>query len=107
MHKNNTDNIIKFDVDIDEIGTRVDVFLSSLISDVSRTRVQQLIKDPNAVLINGKVSKNSYKLRYSDSITVKIPEAKPLELHSENILLDVPYEDENMLVVNKPAGMLT
>jgi len=102
-----TNNLIKFDVDIEDAGSRVDVFLSNLISDASRTRIQQLIKEPDAILINGKTSKSSYKLKYNDEIVVKIPEARPLELEAENIPLDILFEDANMLVVNKPAGMLT
>jgi len=98
---------LKFDIDIDEAGVRLDVFLANLIPELSRTRIQQLIKESDCVLVNEKNSKSSYKLKYCDKIIVKIPEAKSLELEAENIPLDIKYEDENMLVVNKPAGMLT
>lgn len=107
MNNLNKQDIIRFDIDVDEVGTRLDVFLANLLPNISRTRVQQLIKEPDSVLINENISKNSYKLKYCDEIKVKIPEAKPLELEAENISLDIPFEDENMLVVNKPAGMLT
>ncbi|OGI00269.1 MAG: hypothetical protein A2Y25_01410 [Candidatus Melainabacteria bacterium GWF2_37_15] len=93
---------IRLEVDIDEVGTRLDVFVARIVPELSRTRVQQL--NP---LVNSKPAKNSYKLKYGDEVCVEIPEARPLELEAENILLHIPYEDDNMLVVNKPAGMLT
>ena len=101
------EKIIKTEVDIDETGKRLDLFLAGLMPDLSRNRVQQLISDNEAVLVNNKISKNSYKLKYGDEIVIKIPELKPLELKAENIPLDIRFEDETMLVVNKPAGMLT
>jgi len=93
---------IKLEVDIEEAGTRLDVFVAGLVPELSRSRVQQL----NA-FVNGKAAKNSYKLKYGDEVYIEIPEARPLELEAEDIPLDIRYEDENMLVVNKPAGMLT
>lgn len=99
--------LINLEVDLDEAGSRLDVFVANLVPELTRTRVQQLIKDENAVLVNEKIFKNSYKLKYGDEVCIKIPEARPLELEEENIPLDVRYEDDDMLVVNKPAGMLT
>ena len=93
---------IQLEVDIEEAGTRLDVFIANLVPELSRTRVQQLI-----ALVNGKEAKKSYKLKYGDEVSVQIPEARPLELEAEDIPLQIPYEDENMLIVNKPAGMLT
>lgn len=101
------ENIIKIDIDIDDVGKRLDLFLSDLIANTSRTRIQQLIAEDDCVLVNKKVCKSSYKLKYADEIMVRFPEAKPLELEAENIPLDVRFEDENMLVINKPTGMLT
>ena len=99
--------LINLEVDLEEAGKRLDIFVADLVPELTRTRVQQLIKDEEAVYVNGKPSKNAYKLRYGDEVSIKIPEAKPLEMQSENIPLDVRYEDEDMLVVNKPSGMLT
>lgn len=99
--------LINLEVDLDEAGSRLDVFVANLVPELTRTRVQQLIKDENTVLVNQKIFKNSYKLKYGDEVCIKIPEARPLELEEENIPLDVRYEDDDMLVVNKPAGMLT
>lgn len=93
---------IKLDVDIDEVSTRLDVFIANLVPELSRSRVQQL-----NILVNGKPSKNSYKLKYGDEVSVEVPEARPLELDAEDIPLDIRYEDDNMLIVNKPTGMLT
>lgn len=99
--------IINLEVDLDEVNSRLDIFVANLVPELTRTRVQQLIKSEETVLVNGKFSKNSYKLKYGDEVCIKIPEAKPLEMEAENIPLDVLYEDENMLIINKPAGMLT
>ena len=106
-NSNKISKLINLEVDLEEAGSRLDVFVANLVPELTRTRVQQLIKSEEAVLVNGKISKNSYKLKYGDEVCIKIPEAKPLELEAENIPLDIRYEDENMLVVNKPAGMLT
>jgi len=106
----NTDKISKIidlEVDLDEAGSRLDVFVANLVPELTRTRVQQLIKTEKAVLVNEKIFKNSYNLKYGDEVCIRIPEARPLELEAENIPLDVRYEDQDMLVVNKPAGMLT
>ncbi len=98
---------IKLEVDIEEAGTRLDRFIAQLVPGLSRSRVQQLITSGENVLVNGKVSKNSYKLKEEDQIIIQVPEAKPLNLSAENIPLDIRYEDDYMLVVNKPSGMLT
>lgn len=98
-------NIIE--VDIEDAGKRLDVFIADSISEVSRSRIQQLIKDSESILVNNKSSKNSYRLKYDDEVFIKIPEARPLELEAQDITLDIEYEDSNMIVVNKPVGMLT
>lgn len=109
MNKNSEEQlkIINLEVDLDETGSRLDIFVANLVPELARTRVQQLIKEEKLVFVNGKASKNSYKLKYGDEVSVKIPEAKPLELEEHDIPLDIRYEDKDMLVVNKPAGMLT
>ena len=62
-------NLIKLDVDIDEAGSRLDVYLSNLLQEFSRSRIQQLIKE-GCVQVNEKPSKNSYKLKYCDEIAI-------------------------------------
>ncbi|MEI7475103.1 MAG: RluA family pseudouridine synthase [bacterium] len=98
---------INIEADIDDTEKRLDVFLADLIPEFSRSRIQQLIKEDNAVTVNGKSLKSSYRIKYGDLIEIIIPELKPLELDAENIPLDIKYEDDDMLVVNKPFGMLT
>ena len=82
---NKISKIINLEVDLDETGSRLDVFVANLVPELTRTRVQQLIKTEKAVLVNEKISKNSYNLKYGDEVCIKIPEAKPLELEAENI----------------------
>lgn len=103
----NEPKLINLEVDMDEAGTRLDVFVAGFVPELTRTRVQQLIKEESAVFVNDKVAKNSYKLKYGDEIRIKIPEARSLDLNAENIAIDVRYEDDDMLVINKPFGMLT
>lgn len=103
----NVSKIINLEVD-EKTGLRLDVFVTGFTQElnIGRTRVRQLIKE-ESVLVNGKNSKNSYKLKYGDKVCIKIPKAEPLELEAENIPLDIRYEDKDMLVVNKSSGMLT
>ena len=96
-----------FTYKIDETSTdkRLDVFLSEIVSDLSRSKISNCIKNGD-VTVNGTTSKPSYKLKENDCVVFNIPE-QSLEIKPENIELDIIYEDENMLVVNKPSGMLT
>jgi 23S rRNA pseudouridine1911/1915/1917 synthase len=98
---------IRLEVELEEAGTRLDVYITRLLPEFSRSRVQQLINEEGAVLVNEKPSKNSFKLSEGDEVLITVPEVRELELAAEDIPLDIRYEDENMLVVNKPAGMLT
>lgn len=86
-------------------GSRLDQWLVSQLPEVSRVRVQQLIEQ-GKVLVNGSVSKASFKLRGGEAIAVtgKV-ELPPLKAFAEDIPLDVVYEDADLAVINKPAGM--
>lgn len=84
---------------------RVDKFLTREIAGVSRSRIQQLI-DLEMVLVNGVPVKASRSVAPGETIQVRIPHAKKIEAVPENIPLDILYEDEFLLVVNKPAGMV-
>lgn len=88
--------------------TRLDNYLSSLFSDVSRSQIQNLIKEGKA-LVDGNIKKPSYNLKIGDKIEFEYDEsASQIKIiEPQNIELDIVYEDENMLVVNKPSGMLT
>jgi 23S rRNA pseudouridine1911/1915/1917 synthase len=85
---------------------RLDLYLSRLIGATSRTYLQKLIKE-GRVTVNGKtVTIKKEKLKMGDMITVEFPPAEPLNLIPENIPLDIVFEDEQLLVVNKASGMV-
>ncbi len=86
-------------------GERADKFLSLQLEDVSRSYIQRLIKD-KMVLVNGISIKANYKLNGQEQITVQIPDAVEPDILPENIPLDILYEDEDILIVNKPKGMV-
>lgn len=86
-------------------GKRLDVFLAEALCDLTRSRIQKLIAE-GCITVNGGVVRANYKLRDADVIDVEIPEAKETQIQAESISLDIVYEDEHMLVVNKPQGMV-
>ncbi len=86
-------------------GSRVDKYISDNIAELTRSAVQGLIEKGN-VLINGDQTSKNYKLRSGDCITVDIPEPQLLDAQPEDIPLDIVYEDDDLLVVNKPKGMV-
>src|ERR1700756_1063472 len=87
-------------------GQRLDLFLVQQLSDVSRSRVQLLLQQ-GSVLINGKLVKSSHKLRSGETISILgDPQPAPLRATAEAIPLEIVYEDEDLAVVNKPAGMM-
>lgn len=93
-------------VDIVDSDKRLDSYLTELFSEISRSKIQTAIKK-GFVKVNSKVEKNAYKLKESDVLEIDegFLESKPIL--AQNIALDIRYEDDNMLVVNKPSGMLT
>lgn len=86
-------------------GNRIDKFISENVPQISRSSAANLIEN-GSVLVNGKAVSKKYKLRMGDAIVVNIPDPVAYEAKSENIPLDVVYEDEYLLVVNKPKGMV-
>ena len=84
---------------------RLDSYLAEVMQDYSRSKIQSEIKN-GAVLVNSKAAKPSYAIKSGDVIEVDIKETV-LKIEPENLPLNIVYEDENMLVVNKPSGMLT
>jgi 23S rRNA pseudouridine1911/1915/1917 synthase len=95
-----------FHVSPENTGERLDKFLVSSLSDISRARVQQLIT-AKKVLVNGRVAQPSLRLRGGERIDVLgETQAAPLRAIAEDIPLDVVYEDEDLAVINKPAGMM-
>jgi len=96
---------LTFQVDEADAATRLDVFLATHIENWSRARLQRLIEDGD-VLVNGRTSKVSYKLKTNDEIEVDLTPAAATDFLPEDLPLDVIYEDEDLIVVNKPAGMV-
>lgn len=86
-------------------GERLDVFLTRQQAAMSRAHIQKLIAE-GAVLADGKVRKANYKLRRGERVSLQVPEPEPVEIKAENIPLDVLYEDEDIIVVNKARGMV-
>lgn len=86
-------------------GSRVDKFLADSLPDFTRSYLQKLIKD-QMVLLNGKVAKSSSKLTEGDCLHLEIPELTEPDILAENIPLDILYEDSDLLIVNKPKGMV-
>lgn len=97
----------KYEFTIDEQydGKRLDSFLSNKFEDKSRTYFQGLIEDGN-VKVNGKIKKSKYKLNVNDSIEVEIPDPVELEVKPQNIPINIIYEDNDVIVVNKPQEMV-
>ncbi len=89
----------------DDVGKRIDKYISDNIADVTRSAVQGLINSGN-VLVNGKVVGKNYKIRSGDELCIEIPEPQPLDAVAEDIPLNIVYEDDELLVVNKPKGMV-
>lgn len=92
--------------DENDESQRLDNFLNGILSDYSRSKIQSFIKD-GCVFVNSSVKKSSYQIREGDKIEINLPDISELKIEPQNIPLEIVYEDENMLVVNKPSGMLT
>jgi 23S rRNA pseudouridine1911/1915/1917 synthase len=95
-----------FSVKVTDSGQRLDQYLAARIPEVSRARVQQLI-ERGEVLVNGSPAKASLKLKGNEEITLaSMPKVPPLRAIAEQIPLDIVYEDDDLAVINKPAGMM-
>lgn len=100
--KNMTENYL---LQVKNENTRLDKFIAEKISSLSRTRIKELIKEKH-VLVNDKKEKTSYQVHEGDEIKVTVPALKPLSVEPENIPLAIVYEDDDVIVVNKPQGMV-
>ena len=94
-----------FEVMEEQEGERLDKFLSIIYPDTSRSFFQKLIKE-NAVLVNDKAEKSSYRMSFEDVVTIHFPDAVETTIEPEDIPLDILYEDDDLLIVNKPKGMV-
>ncbi|WP_280769061.1 RluA family pseudouridine synthase [Salipaludibacillus daqingensis] len=89
----------------DEQGIRIDKWIADQEKDWSRSHVQQWIQGGH-VTVNGEVTKSNYKVKVDDEVIIDEPEAQELEVEAEDLNLDIVYEDADVLVVNKPRGMV-
>lgn len=90
---------------VNEAGKRLDAYVSSQNEEITRTSAQKLIEQGN-ILVNGKKQKVSYKVLVGDVITIEEVQAQPIELKAQEIPIEVIYEDNDIIVVNKPKGMV-
>jgi 23S rRNA pseudouridine1911/1915/1917 synthase len=96
----------EFNLQVEENGVRLDRYLTQELPDLSRSRIQQLIEQ-GQLQLNGKVcTSKKINVKAGDRITLQIPEAEPLKLQAEDIPLDILYEDDSLLILNKPAGLV-
>lgn len=86
-------------------GDRIDKFISEKSESLSRSAAAKIIEE-QGVTVNGSVVSKNYKCKENDKIVLIVPQAKPLDVEAENIPLDIVYEDNDLLVVNKPKGMV-
>lgn len=86
-------------------NVRIDKYLTEHLKEQSRSYIQKLIKD-GSVLVNNKIVKANYKVQTADQLTIEIPELTEPDIIAENIPLDILYEDADVLVINKPKGMV-
>lgn len=96
---------LEYTVEQEETGIRIDVLVAGLDEELTRARVQKLIEQGEVNVNNGPVKAN-YKVREGDFVVVRFPEPENLEIRAENIPLDIIYEDSDLLVINKPQGMV-
>ena len=88
-----------------DIGSRLDSYIASNIDGITRATVQRLLDEDN-ILVNSKKAKNSYKVRQGDIIEINIPEVKETSIEPQDIPIEVVYEDNDIIVVNKPKGLV-
>lgn len=89
----------------DKENERIDVYISGMMEDMSRSSVQKLIADGN-ITVNDKNIKSNYKIKLNDSIRIILPEPEMLDVAAENIPIDIVYEDDDLAVINKAQGMV-
>ena len=89
----------------DNAGERLDAFLARAVEGLTRSAAQRLL-DEGCVLVNGKPGKKNCKLNTGDEVSVEIPEPKPVDIVPKEIPLEIVYEDEDVLVINKPKGLV-
>jgi len=89
----------------EEKGRRLDQFLAEQLEELTRSGAQRLAEE-GQVLLNGKPLKKNYKMNGSETLEVHLPDPEPIDAVPQNIPLDIAYEDDDLLVINKPKGMV-
>ncbi|MDD3429518.1 MAG: RluA family pseudouridine synthase [Oscillospiraceae bacterium] len=97
--------VYSFCITAEDAGERIDAFLAKKNPDFTRSALQQLVLKEQ-VRCNGKIAKKSYKVACGDSIILEIPPLKEVAIVPQNIPLDIMYEDDSLLIINKPKGMV-
>lgn len=98
-------NIVSLTVEEKDAGNRLDVYLTTESQKLSRSYIQRLLEE-GLVTVNGRVARAGYRVKVGDAVILSIPEPEKLNLTPEPIPLDIFYEDSDLLVVNKPRGMV-
>ncbi len=96
---------VRLNCSCEDKGNRIDKFISDNIAELTRSAVQNII-EAEAVEVDGKTAAKNYKIRGGEEIVVNIPDPQPMDAIPENIPLEIIYEDNDLLVVNKPKGMV-
>jgi 23S rRNA pseudouridine1911/1915/1917 synthase len=97
--------IRRFQVGLPSAGSRLDLFLATACSDLSRSRIQKLIEE-GAARLRGQAVKRSHVVRAGDTVELAVPEPEPVAIRPEAIPLSVLYEDEDLLAIDKPPGLV-
>jgi 23S rRNA pseudouridine1911/1915/1917 synthase len=97
--------IRRFKVGQPSAGTRLDLYLASVCSDLSRSRIQKLIEG-GAVRVSGAAARRSHSVHSGDEVTIEVPDPKSAAIEAEDIPLSILYEDEHLLAIDKPPGLV-
>nr|WP_199912136.1 RluA family pseudouridine synthase [Nodularia spumigena] len=98
--------VTAFNLQVEETGERLDRYLSENLPNLSRSRIQQLIEQGNVHLNEQICTTKKINVKAGDRITLEIPEVQPLQVQAQDIPLDILYEDDHLLILNKPAGLV-
>jgi 23S rRNA pseudouridine1911/1915/1917 synthase len=98
--------VTEFNLQVQANSERLDRYLSQELPDLSRSRIQQLIEQGNVQINDTVCTSKKINIKAGDRIILEIPEAKPLQLQAEDIALDILYEDDQLIILNKPAGLV-
>ena len=100
-----SDSVQNLIAEPEDKGTRIDKYLSRELEDVSRSRIQKLLDDGD-ITVDDKCVKSNYKLNGTEHITITIPELIMPQILPENIPLNIIYEDDDVILIDKPKGMV-